>query len=101
MKIKNIICCLLLLLLNTICFGQDYFIQKISGDKQLAVRNTELKNNLVVRLVDKYNVPVSNVGINFFVVDNSSTITNTQNIDISKKNIYLQMIMVMQKQKFL
>ena len=85
MKIKNIICCLLLLLLNTICFGQDYFIQKISGDKQLAVRNTELKNNLVVRLVDKYNVPVSNVGINFFVVDNSSTITNTQNIDISKK----------------
>ena len=49
MKIKNIICCLLFLLLNTICFGQDYFIQKISGDKQLAVRNTELKDNLVIK----------------------------------------------------
>ncbi len=86
MKIKNIICCLLFLLLNTICFGQDYFLQKISGDKQLAVRNTELKNNLVVRLVDKNNIPVSNIGISFFVVDKFSTIYNApENTNISEK----------------
>jgi len=85
MKMKNIIWCLLFLLLNTVCFGQDYILQKISGDKQLAVRETELKNNLVVRLVDKNNNPVPNIKINFFVVDNSSIIATSQNINIYRK----------------
>lgn len=85
MKIKNILFCLLFLLLNTICFGQDYFLQKVSGDRQLAVRNTELKNNLVVRLVDKNNNPVPNIQINFLVVDNSSIITTPQNVNLSRK----------------
>lgn len=89
MKIKNIIFCLLFLLLNSLCFGQSYFLTKVSGDKQLAVRGTEIKENFLVRLVDQDNQPIPNIEVNFLVVDNSSLITSstTQNF-ICKNNVF-------------
>ena len=69
MKIKNIVLCLFLMLLPAICLGQDFVLKKVSGDKQLAVRGTEIKDNLVVCLTDKNNAPVPNVKVNFIVAD--------------------------------
>ena len=57
------------MLLPAICLGQDFVLTKISGDKQLAVRGTEIKDNLVVCLTDKNNVPVPDVKVNFIVAD--------------------------------
>ncbi len=57
------------MLLPVICLGQDFVLTKISGDKQLAVRGTEIKDNLVVCLTDKNNVPVPDVKVNFIVAD--------------------------------
>ena len=69
MRIKNIAFFLLLMLFPCLCLGQDFFLEKISGDKQLAVRGTEIKNNLVVRLTDNNSNPVANVKVNFIVAD--------------------------------
>ena len=69
---KNILFCLFLMLFPCICLGQDFFLEKISGDKQLAVRGTETKNNLVVRLTDNKNKPVANIKIDFIIADGSS-----------------------------
>jgi len=59
------------MLFPCVCSGQDFFLEKISGDKQLAVRGTEIKNNLVVRLTDNNNNPVSNVKVDFIIADGS------------------------------
>ena len=69
MKIKNILVCLFLMLLPAICLGQDFVLTKVSGDKQLAVRGTEIKNDLVVCLTDKAGNPVPDVKVNFIVAD--------------------------------
>ena len=69
MKIKNILFCLFLMLLPAICLGQDFILTKVSGDKQLAVRGTEIKENLVVCLTDKNNIPIPDVKVNFIVAD--------------------------------
>lgn len=82
MKIKNIIFFLLLMLFPCVCLGQDFFLEKISGDKQLAVRGTELKNSIVVRLVDKDSNPVPNVQVKFIVADNDSLNSSIQQKDI-------------------
>ena len=57
------------MLLPAICLGQDFLLTKISGDKQLAVRGTEIKDSLVVCLTDKNNNPVPNVKVDFIVAD--------------------------------
>jgi phosphate:Na+ symporter len=54
-----------------VCSGQDFFLEKISGDKQLAVRGTETKNDLVVQLTDIQKNPVSNIKVDFIVADGS------------------------------
>ncbi len=51
----------------TICFAQNYYLQKCEGDKQLGLRGIELKNDFVVRLFDSQNNPVSNEEIVFYV----------------------------------
>ena len=71
MKIKNILLCLFLMLFPYVCSGQDFFLEKISGDKQLAVRGTETKNDLVVRLTDIEKNPAANIKIDFIVADGS------------------------------
>ena len=71
------------MLLPAICLGQDYILTKVSGDKQLAVRGTELKNNIVVKLTDKYKNPVPNVQIKFIVAENDSL-----NSSVQQKSIF-------------
>ncbi len=75
MKIKNFIFCVFLLFVffvPSICSGQDCYLKKISGDKQLAVRGTVLKDDFVVRLLDKTDNPIPNKKIDFIVINNSS-----------------------------
>ena len=57
------------MLLPAICLGQDFVLTKVSGDKQLAVRGTEIKNDLIVCLTDKSGNPVPDVKVNFIVAD--------------------------------
>ena len=71
MKMKNILFCLFLMFFPYVCSGQDFFLEKISGDKQLAVRGTETKNDLVVQLTDIQKNPVSNIKVDFIVADGS------------------------------
>ncbi|MBO7431670.1 MAG: Na/Pi symporter [Elusimicrobia bacterium] len=71
MKMKNILFCLFLMFFPYVCSGQDFFLEKISGDKQLAVRGTETKNDLVVQLTDIQKNPVSNINVDFIVADGS------------------------------
>ncbi len=59
------------MLLPAICLGQDFLLTKVSGDKQLAVRGTKIKNDLIVRLTDKNEQPVANVNVDFMVADGS------------------------------
>ncbi len=70
------------MLFPCVCLGQDFFLEKISGDKQLAVRGTELKNSIVVRLVDKDSNPVPNIQVKFIVADNDSLNSSIQQKDI-------------------
>jgi len=75
----------LLLLLPVFCFGQDYQLKKISGDKQLALRGNYIKNNFVVQLTDTNNIPVSNVKIDFLTADNNISATEE---DINKQSVF-------------
>ena len=68
---KKIIVCLFLLL-PAFCFGQDYLLNKISGDKQLALRGKYTKNDFVVQLTDINNLPVSDTKISFLIAYNNS-----------------------------
>ena len=70
------------MLFPCVCLGQDFFLEKISGDKQLAVRGTELKNNLVVRLIDKDSNPVPNIQVKFIVADSDYSKGSLQQKDI-------------------
>lgn len=77
------------MLLPALCLGQDYSLTKISGDKQLAIRGTEIKENIVVRLLDKSNRPVQNIKVNFIVVDNTSVPNQKSPTDlVDKENIF-------------
>ncbi|MBR3627347.1 MAG: Na/Pi symporter, partial [Elusimicrobia bacterium] len=82
MKIKNILVCLFLMFFPYVCLGQDFFLEKISGDKQLAVRGTEIKNSIVVRLTDKDNNPVPNAQVKFIIANSDSS-----DDSVRKKNI--------------
>ena len=67
------------MLLPVLCLGQDFVLTKVSGDKQLAVRGTEIKNALVVRLTDSKQNPVANTKVDFITADgNSETIQKNQ-----------------------
>lgn len=72
MKIKKILLSCLLLFISAACFGQDAYLIKVSGDKQLGIRGIELKNDFVVQLLDADKKPLKNVEINFSVVENSA-----------------------------
>lgn len=86
--IKLILLCITVIVLPSICLGQDYYFKKISGDKQLAVRGTVLKNDLVVRLCDKLNNPVKNVNVTFSVIDNSSIGQNSSLNFTDKEDVF-------------
>ena len=58
---------LLLLFVPVVCFGYDFKITKLSGDKQVAFRGNYVKDDFVVLLTDKNNVPVQGVKINFIL----------------------------------
>ncbi len=63
-----------------VCSGQEFLLEKISGDKQLAVRGTELKNNLIVRLTDAESNPVANRKVDFIIADGSSNSVKEEHI---------------------
>ena len=84
---KKIIICLLLLL-PVFCFGYDYQLKKISGDKQLVLRGNYTKDDFVILLIDKNNNPVPGVKINFII-----TKSNYFNDDeIALKNLNKQSV---------
>ena len=78
---KRIIICLLLLL-PAFCFGQDYQLKKISGDKQLALRGNYTKNDFVVQLTDINNFPVSDTKINFLTVQTNFVSEDENNEEV-------------------
>lgn len=80
MKIKNMLFSLFFLFISGICFSQqEASLVKVSGDKQLALKQMELKKDFVVRLLDSRKQPLQNTEVNFCIVDNSNFIGNKKN----------------------
>ncbi len=72
----------------TICFAQNYYLQKCEGDKQLGLRGIELKNDFVVRLFDSQNNPVSNEEIVFYVAKHNVDLKQSSHIVFTDKDGY-------------
>ena len=85
------------MLLPAICLGQDFFLTKISGDKQLAVRGTETKNNLVVRLTDKETNPATNIKIDFITAEENYHIVQKEHILTDEQGYALSKIFINNK----
>lgn len=56
------------LLFAASAFASERIIVKVSGDGQTGIRGYPLKNDFVVRVVDKNNLPVENARVDFSVV---------------------------------
>ncbi len=76
------------LFLVSVCFAQDYYLEKCEGDKQLGLKGIELKDDFVIRLFDSQNNPVSNEEISFYVAEHNEDSKQSVNIVSTDKDGY-------------